>query len=332
MVRNALRERRAAGGLTQAELAREAGISRPQVAAIEAGRHTPSVTAGLALARVLGVPLEELFPSEPSAAVPVVESAPEGAPLVLGRVGDRLVYSALPDRGAGTELFRAADGILRGGRVRVLPGCETRGVVVAGCDPSLGLMADLLPMRGYRAVPVHATTRDARRALAQGRCHAALVHGRSRDLRRPASGVVRYGLGRWRVGIAHRAARDVSLLALAEGSLRFAQRVPGAAAQRALMRALRRESPTPQPSGPIASSHLDAARRVSLGDVDGAITIEPCARAYDLAFDPLEEHRVELWIGEGFAGDPGVQALGELLGSGAFRARIEALGGYELSA
>ena len=98
MLRNALRERRAAGGLTQADLAREAGISRPQVAAIEAGRHTPSVTAGLALARALGVPLEELFPSEPSAAVPVVESAPEGAPLVLGRVGDRLVYSALPER------------------------------------------------------------------------------------------------------------------------------------------------------------------------------------------------------------------------------------------
>jgi hypothetical protein len=51
-------------------------------------------------------------------------------------------------------------------------------VVITGCDPSLGLIADLLPTRGQRAVPVHATTTDARSALAGGRCHAALVHGR----------------------------------------------------------------------------------------------------------------------------------------------------------
>ncbi len=329
---SALRERRVAASWTQVELAHEAGVSRAQISGIEGGRHVPSVTTALALARALDLPLEELFPSAPVEAVPVVEPARDGAPLRLGRVGDRLVYAALRDRGAGAELFRAPDAVLRDGRVEILPGSETRGVVVAGCDPSLGLMADLLPRRGYRAVPVHATTADARLALAAGRCHAALVHGRSIDLRRRPADTVGYALARWRVGIASTASRALRLGALGDESKRLAQRDPGASAQKALLRALRREGADVRVRGPIAASHIDAARRASLGEVDGALTIEPCARAYELRFEPLEEHRVELWIGGPYAGVPGVQALGELIGSGAFRARLEGLAGYQLGA
>ncbi|MEE9282312.1 MAG: substrate-binding domain-containing protein [Myxococcota bacterium] len=326
-----LRERRAAAGLTQAELAREAGVSRPRVSAIEAGRHTPSVTAALALARALGASVEELFPSEEAAAVAVVEPAGEGAPLRLGRVGDRLVYAALPDRGAGATLFGAPDGVMRGGRVEILPAAETRGLVIAGCDPALGLIADLLPARGHRALPVHATTAAAQAALAAGRCHVALVHGRPSDLGAPPDGVRRFSLARWRVGIAHTPASSLSLEQLASGSVRLARRAPGAAAQTALMRALEKEAPSVRLRGPVAMSHLDAARRVALGAVDGGITIEPCARAYDLAFDPLEEHRVELWIAAPFAAHPAIQALADLLGSPAFRTRTQNLQGYELA-
>ena len=150
---SALRERRVAASRTQVALAREAGVSRAQISAIEGGRHVPSVTTALALARALDVPLEELFPSPPVEAVPVAEPAAEGAPLRLGRVGDRLVYAALPDRGAGAALFRAPDAVLRHGLVQILPGSETQGVVITGCDPSLGLMADLLPTRGHRPCP-----------------------------------------------------------------------------------------------------------------------------------------------------------------------------------
>ncbi len=329
---SAVRERRVATSWTQAELAREAGVSRAQVSAIEGGRHVPSVTTALALARALDVPLEELFPSAPVEAVPVVAPARDGAALRVGRVGDRLVYAALADRGAGAELFRAPDAVLRDGRVQIHPGSETRGVVLAGCDPALGLIADLLPTRGHRAVPVHATTAAARRALAAGRCHAALVHGRSSDLRSRPSDTAGYALARWRVGIASAASSDLRLEALVDASIRLAQRDPGASAQKALSRALRRVGSSARVRGPIAASHIDAARRASLGEVDGALTIEPCARAYELTFEPLEEHRVELWIGEPFTELPGIQALGELIGSGALRARLELLSGYELAA
>ncbi len=56
----ALREARA---ITQAQLARVAGISRPTLANYEAGRQTMTVRALDAIARALGVDLDELVAS-----------------------------------------------------------------------------------------------------------------------------------------------------------------------------------------------------------------------------------------------------------------------------
>ncbi|MFW5877075.1 MAG: helix-turn-helix domain-containing protein [Myxococcota bacterium] len=51
-----LRELRLAAGLTQAELARRTGIHRPNIARVEAGRHTPSLDTLARLASAIGVP------------------------------------------------------------------------------------------------------------------------------------------------------------------------------------------------------------------------------------------------------------------------------------
>ncbi len=51
-----LRELRKAAGLTQAELARRTGIHRPNIARVEAGRHTPSLETLARLASAIGVP------------------------------------------------------------------------------------------------------------------------------------------------------------------------------------------------------------------------------------------------------------------------------------
>src|SRR5579871_703769 len=58
---NRVREQRLARSLSQAELAMQSGLSRPAVSAIEIGRLVPSVAAALALARVFGCSVEELF-------------------------------------------------------------------------------------------------------------------------------------------------------------------------------------------------------------------------------------------------------------------------------
>jgi DNA-binding XRE family transcriptional regulator len=64
-----VRERRLACGMTQAELAARAGVSRQLVAAVEAGRHAPAVDAALGIARALGTTVEELFALQPYQAV-----------------------------------------------------------------------------------------------------------------------------------------------------------------------------------------------------------------------------------------------------------------------
>ena len=51
-----LRELRLQAGLTQAELARRTGIHRPNIARVEAGRHTPSLETLARLASAIGVP------------------------------------------------------------------------------------------------------------------------------------------------------------------------------------------------------------------------------------------------------------------------------------
>ena len=51
-----LRQLRKAAGLTQAELARRTGIHRPNIARVEAGRHTPSLETLARLASAIGVP------------------------------------------------------------------------------------------------------------------------------------------------------------------------------------------------------------------------------------------------------------------------------------
>jgi putative transcriptional regulator len=58
---NAIRGARTTLGLTQAELAAAAGVTRQTVVAVEAGDYAPSVYLALALAERLGRSVEELF-------------------------------------------------------------------------------------------------------------------------------------------------------------------------------------------------------------------------------------------------------------------------------
>lgn len=50
-----------AGEMTQAELGARIGVTRQTVAAIEAGKYSPSLEAAFRIARVFGKPLDEVF-------------------------------------------------------------------------------------------------------------------------------------------------------------------------------------------------------------------------------------------------------------------------------
>ena len=60
-MRNDIRERRLARGLSQAELAQALSVSRQTINSVETGKYVPSLPLALALGRFFAVPIEEIF-------------------------------------------------------------------------------------------------------------------------------------------------------------------------------------------------------------------------------------------------------------------------------
>jgi putative transcriptional regulator len=60
-VRNDVRKLRTEAALSQGELATRLGVSRQTVNAIETGRYSPSLPLAIAIARLFGQPVEEIF-------------------------------------------------------------------------------------------------------------------------------------------------------------------------------------------------------------------------------------------------------------------------------
>jgi DNA-binding XRE family transcriptional regulator len=326
---SALRDARVAAGLSQAALAAAAGVSRQAVGAIEGDRHRPSVDAALALARAVGRSVEDLFGAAPAACEPVL-GAPlaDGSAILAAAVGERVVYA--PAAGAlAFEGWPHANAVLEDGRPRLLPGADLGALVVVGCDPALASAAAMLPPGGpQRVIALAGSTATALDALRGGRAHAALVHNLPDRLPEAPAGALRLHVARWRVGVACRGRRAPSLAELCERRARVVQREPGASSQRAFAAALA-ASGAPAPPGPVVSGHLEAARRVADGAAAG-VTMEPAALRFGLAFGALEEHVAELWVDPRWRAHPAVAALGNVLRSAAFSARVGLVGGYEL--
>jgi len=60
-LKNTLKVQRAKKDLTQEQLAQIVGVTRKTINTVEKGKYVPSTYLALKLAKVLGVPVEELF-------------------------------------------------------------------------------------------------------------------------------------------------------------------------------------------------------------------------------------------------------------------------------
>lgn len=60
-VTNSVRAVREAAGMTQAELARQVGVTRQTLIAIEQGRYSPTLELAFQIARAFDVGLDDLF-------------------------------------------------------------------------------------------------------------------------------------------------------------------------------------------------------------------------------------------------------------------------------
>jgi putative molybdopterin biosynthesis protein len=269
-----LRLARQARGFSQQQLAGMAGVSRQAVSAVESGHSDPSLRVALALARALGMTVEELFgPGELAQPVPAVPVAPLTGDLVrvaLAPVGDQFV--ALPLRGdaaaslgfvpAGGLAVPASDraapaggsaasaaGAAACGAIPVRPiGPPRPTLVVAGCDPALPLLATPLglldPPVAFAWWPCGSS--EALRLAAAGLVHAAGVHLRDAEGGYNATaaselpgGAEVVGFTAWREGLVIRpelTGTVAGLDGIAKHQLRLVNREPGAEARRLLDR------------------------------------------------------------------------------------------------
>ncbi|MBV8353786.1 MAG: helix-turn-helix domain-containing protein, partial [Candidatus Eremiobacteraeota bacterium] len=146
---------RRARGLSQRALAQAAGITRQAVGAIENGAMQPGVGTALALARTLGLSVEDLFGE--------AQEAPAAERVALGTIDEKAVLHRLdrdhlaiePAESAGATAF------------------------VAGCDVAVGLLSRhaMLRSRDLRVLWLSMTNRAALDALKNRKVHAAVVHG-----------------------------------------------------------------------------------------------------------------------------------------------------------
>ena len=215
-----LRLARQARGFSQQQLARMAGVSRQAVSAVESGLSDPSLRVALALARALGLTVEEMFGSRTPA--PQVDAQPlsplgdGGGRVTLAAIGDTFV--ALPLSGAAVTKagFVPADGLAApaspvgpdgpaspaspaskaglpgppgipasAGPARpIRPLSPPRPtLVVAGCDPAIPLLESPL---GLLDPPVsfawwQCASGEALDLAARGLVHAAGAHLRGRE-------------------------------------------------------------------------------------------------------------------------------------------------------
>ncbi len=362
---------RLARGLSQDQLAREAGISRQAVTGIESGRWDPSIRVALAIARALRATVEDLFEGPPplspvEALLPPGTETAAGGRLRLAEVGGRLVALPLSGAGASTLGFEPADALRGPGepvplraptesagppprRAMVQPlGLRRPTLLVAGCDPALALLAG--PLRQLDP-PVELVWWPCGSVRALALAEAGLVHVAGAHLRDRAGSYNRVGpatalaavggeivgFARWRQGWAlspELGPLDDPLAAAAQRGLRLVNREAGAEARRLLDRERRHLGIDPgQLSGYRTElpGHLPVAAAVATGLADLGITTEPAALSLGLAFDPLTAERFDLVLPRTTTGSVAVQGLLRVLGGREMRGQLEALPGYDAS-
>ncbi len=322
-----IRTRREQVGLSQIELAASVGMSRQTIGAIEAGKNLPRVDAAIALAGALGVEVSDLFTASPLVIDVITGELPQPGPVHIGRVDDRLVSTPVRARSLGYE---PADLITASGDLETLTPLAP-GLVVAGCEPGLGIVERLLREGGVGAMWVATSSKNALLALDEGRAHAAVVHGTKRQLRDRVANrnIERLHLATWRVGLS--AGEDDApgwQERALSGSNPVVQRESGAVVQRVFLDALSHANS--RPPGPVADGHLESAQR-GLWTGIPAVTFEPAAIAVDRPFHELAVHNAQIWIPHRFRGETSLTRAIDLMMGQRFGRHLEGIGGYDLS-
>jgi molybdate-binding protein/DNA-binding XRE family transcriptional regulator len=345
-------------GLSQQQLAERTGLTRQAVSAIEGGQYLPNTAVALRLAQALRCSVEDLF------ALP--ERLPQHPVDIVGRLGNtpRLSVAAVGGRwigyplGAGRDLqlgFSSADALLAPGagaaRAQLLVPADRleKTAVLMGCDPSLGILSAHLSRRNAdsRLLWLSAASQAALDAVARDEAHLAGTHLRGpgaedfnlsqaqRALARTGGLVIEFA--RWEQGFVVAPGNPKALHAvgdLVRSDVRITNREPGSGSRALLDRLMERAGLAVHDVAGyerLVGSHMAAALAVASGGADAAIALRATALACGLDFVPLEEVRFDFVIPRPHLEHPTVRCLLDVLQSGALRAELDALPGYDVA-
>jgi len=306
------------------------------VGAIETGRLVPSAAAALALAAALECRVEDLFQLDPPAAsTPEWAWPPAGPSRRCWRAEIGGVVRLYPVEPASSPMGH--DGVFDGSvlreRSQAAPG---RTLVLAGCDPAAGMLAEALARAaGVRLLAFTRSSRAALDLLGRGLVHVAGLHLAGEDDPTGNARVVREALGpgyslvrvvRWEEGIAHApSARLSSVAGAVRSRLRWVGREPGSGARQCLDELLAGRTPPRR----LASDHRGVAEAVRAGWADAGVCLRLAGEEAGLGFLPVRREDYDLCFPDGFADDPRLRALLDVLRSASHREALGDLPGYD---
>jgi molybdate-binding protein len=207
-------------------------------------------------------------------------------------------------------------------------------VVVAGCDPAIGLLQRALREKGgVRLIALYRSSEQALRLLASGLVHAAGVHlsGASLDNAESVRRLIGNGyrllrVADWETGlaVAGRARPRTEPARLAR--LRWASREVGSGARRLQDRLLQGRSLR---SELLAAGHEEVAQMVRMGVAEAGVCIRLAADEARAGFSSLGWEAYDLCLSDDAALDPAAEALVAAVHSQQFRSKLSELPGYD---
>ena len=324
------------GGWSQGELAARAGISRAGVSSIETDRLVPSTSTALALATALDCRVEDLFQLHPAASESAWAWPPHREPSrywLASVAGRELMYPTEP-----TNLgVIGHDGVCQEGQFRTqLTAAPSDTLVVASCDPAIGLLANELSRRsGFRLLAFpRSSQRSPRPCWRKSWCTwrvsiwprrppGAKYRGRQGAV---AGRLLLAARARWQEGLALTPGLQLhSVRAAVQSRARWVGRESGSAARELLDELLADRRPPRQ----IAYGHRGVAEAIRCGWADIGVCLRLVSEEAGLGFLSVREEEYDFCYPAELEGDPRIQALIETVRSASYRGMLSDLPGYD---
>jgi molybdate-binding protein/transcriptional regulator with XRE-family HTH domain len=291
-------------GWSQQRLAQSSGVSRAEVSAVETMRQSPSTATALRLASALGTRVEELFtlspePHDHSPSWAWTSARGHGRFWEAQVGGRRLRFPVEPTSLGSLPHDGCFDPT---GVTHAAWASPDRTLVIAGCDPSVGLLAAELARRdGIRLVALTRGSAEALELLNRGLVHAAGVHWSDPSGGDANAAIVAKVVGegcrlvhvtRWQEGIALETSLRVrSATSIARAKLRWIAREQGSGARHVLDRLLGARRARFRHE---ARDHRAVTLAIRAGYAQAGITVKLAAEEAGLNFVALQQEDYEL--------------------------------------